>query len=210
MSDEDRTGDAGHQPQVSPDGKFVWDGHNWVPTRQPTQQQPQGRQTSPDGRFWWDGRQWVPVQQPPQAPHQAPSYVAPYPTGQEPPKRGMATGLKVLVALAALFAVGVVGLVVLAVVVGDPNSDLTCEEVAEEAVGISDDQEGQLFVLEDVKALSIVEDNRDDYETPSSGEEVILSCEGTGVWDKLDETPVLVQKTIDSDGDEWIRYEMTD
>jgi len=138
------------------------------------------------------------------------SYGTPFPTGPaQPPKRGIPTVLKVVIGLVALFAVGIVGLVVLAIAVGDPNGDLSCQDVADEAVGISDDQEDQLFILEDVRDLTIVEDNRDSYETPDSGEEVILSCEGTGVWDKIDEAPVLVQKTVDSDGDEWIRYEMT-
>ena len=38
-------------PQVSPDGRFWWDGRAWqaMPT------------LSPDGRHWWDGQSWQPV-----------------------------------------------------------------------------------------------------------------------------------------------------
>ena len=220
MGDEDWPGGQGNQRQVSPDGKFVWDGHNWVPVQQHAGQQGQPGpggpggpggpiRTSPDGRFWWDGTQWVPTQPPVAAP-QAGSYGTFAAGSPQPEKRGIPTVLKVVIGLVVLFAVGIVGLVVLAIAVGDPNEELSCQDVAEEAVGISDDQEDQMFVLEDVRDLEIIEDNRDSYETPSSGEEVILSCEGTGVWDKIDEAPVLVQKTVDADGDEWIRYEMTD
>ena len=36
---------------VSPDGRFYWDGYQWV-SRPPL---------TPDGRFYWDGHRWMPV-----------------------------------------------------------------------------------------------------------------------------------------------------
>jgi two-component system cell cycle response regulator DivK len=42
-------------PQVSPDGKFYWDG-TWAPI--PERRQP--GQLSPDGKYYWDGERWVP------------------------------------------------------------------------------------------------------------------------------------------------------
>jgi len=38
----------------------------------------------------------------------------------------------------------------------------------------------------------------------------VLTCEGTGKWDSVDDTPVIVELAVDNDGDEWVRYEMTD
>lgn len=40
-------------PQVSPDGKYHWDGFRWLPIPQPVPD------VSP-GKFAWDGTQWVP------------------------------------------------------------------------------------------------------------------------------------------------------
>jgi len=42
-------------PQVSPDGKFYWDG-TWAPLPEPRQP----GQLSPDGKYYWDGERWVP------------------------------------------------------------------------------------------------------------------------------------------------------
>jgi hypothetical protein len=56
-------------PQVSPDGKFYWDGTRWVPMPTAAVQEPQpvaesapSRQLSPDGKYYWDGTRWVPMQ----------------------------------------------------------------------------------------------------------------------------------------------------
>ena len=54
--------------QVSPDGRWLWDGSRWLPTGQPAAQtQPQmvpllvrGRSLSSDRKFWWDGQRWLP------------------------------------------------------------------------------------------------------------------------------------------------------
>ncbi len=49
-------------PQVSPDGKFYWDGQRWVPMQAAlAPEPPQPRQLSPDGKYYWDGERWVPV-----------------------------------------------------------------------------------------------------------------------------------------------------
>jgi hypothetical protein len=42
-------------PQVSPDGKFYWDG-TWAPIAE----RPQPGQLSPEGKYYWDGERWVP------------------------------------------------------------------------------------------------------------------------------------------------------
>jgi hypothetical protein len=47
--------------QYSPDGRYFWDGQQWVPVAPP----PPAVQLSPDGRYSWDGQQWVPVASPP-------------------------------------------------------------------------------------------------------------------------------------------------
>jgi hypothetical protein len=38
----------------------------------------------------------------------------------------------------------------------------------------------------------------------------VLSCEGTGQWDTVGDAPVLVELAVGDDGEEWVRYEMTD
>ncbi len=62
--------------QLSPDGRYRWDGQAWQPVHQPQQAQAEvaahGEQLSADGRYRWDGQAWQPVQQPlPQAQPQA-------------------------------------------------------------------------------------------------------------------------------------------
>lgn len=53
--------------QLSPDGRYRWDGISWQPVAQPAQPpQPPAAvtdQLSPDGRYRWDGQSWLPVQQ---------------------------------------------------------------------------------------------------------------------------------------------------
>jgi len=61
--------------QLSPDGRYRWDGAAWQPVQQQAERSPAAaaEQLSPDGRYRWDGQAWQPVQVPaqPQA-HQAP------------------------------------------------------------------------------------------------------------------------------------------
>jgi hypothetical protein len=54
--------DSAAPPQVSPDGKFYWDGARWVPLQSAadTNLIPRGgRWFTPDGRLWWDGNRWL-------------------------------------------------------------------------------------------------------------------------------------------------------
>jgi len=44
--------------QLSPDGRYWWDGQSW---RDAQVEVPPAAQRSADGHFWWDGRQWRPV-----------------------------------------------------------------------------------------------------------------------------------------------------
>jgi hypothetical protein len=44
--------------QVSPDGKWLWDGKRWLPFTGPPAGPPR---VSPDGKCIWDGNQWLPV-----------------------------------------------------------------------------------------------------------------------------------------------------
>ncbi|MFI5282310.1 MAG: hypothetical protein ACHQ0J_04185 [Candidatus Dormibacterales bacterium] len=44
--------------QVSPDGKWIWDGKQWLPFTGPPTGPPR---MSPDGRWVWDGKQWLPI-----------------------------------------------------------------------------------------------------------------------------------------------------
>ena len=44
--------------QMSPDGRYWWDGQSW---RDAQVQVPPSAQRSADGHFWWDGKQWRPV-----------------------------------------------------------------------------------------------------------------------------------------------------
>jgi hypothetical protein len=61
-----QTGFAGALPgaisgsgiQLSPDGRYWWDGRSW---RDAQVEVPPTAQRSGDGHFWWDGRQWRPV-----------------------------------------------------------------------------------------------------------------------------------------------------
>ncbi len=57
-----RTSFAGSVPgagvQMSPDGRYWWDGQSW---RDAQVQVPPSAQRSADGHFWWDGKQWRPV-----------------------------------------------------------------------------------------------------------------------------------------------------
>ena len=52
-------------PQFSPDGRWWWDGSQWIPAPMPqmppaTTSSTLVRQFSADGRFWWDGQRWLP------------------------------------------------------------------------------------------------------------------------------------------------------
>ena len=46
--------------QLSPDGRWRWDGTRWVPAEQGAPAQAAARPVSPDGHWEWDGGRWVP------------------------------------------------------------------------------------------------------------------------------------------------------
>jgi hypothetical protein len=196
---------GGEQPvgQLSPDGRWRWDGHNWVPTQQsPAPQQP------------YQGQQPPAYQQAPY-PHQfpgqpyAPQQYGGLPPGTAPPKKGLPTWAKVLIIVLSLIVALMVLLTIVGLAVDEDYSSWSCDDVAAEAVRISDDNEGVL-ILTEVTDLKVVEDNREDFTAPENGRGVVLTCEGTGKWDSVDDTPVIVELAVDNDGDEWVRYEMTD
>jgi len=203
----------GGQPvgQLSPDGRWRWDGHNWVPA----QQVPAGGGPNP----WPQGgpQSQAAQPQPGQQPHGSHQYAQqPYgqqyggmPPGGVQPKKGLPTWAKVLITLLVLF----VGLIVLLTIVGltveEDYADWSCEDIASEAVRISE-EEGAVLVLTGVSGLSIAEDNREGFTPPETGRGTVVSCEGTGQWDSVEDTPVLVELAVDKDGEEWVGYEMTD
>lgn len=184
-------------PQISPDGKWQWDGHNWVPRQPQPQPQPQQYGAPPPGY--------------PQGGYPQPGYPqAGYPQpGYPAPKKGMPLWGKITIGVLGV----VVALVALLTIVGlmvDSNdySAWSCQDVADRAVEISADNDGML-VLTKVTDLEIVEDHRSDFTPPETGRGVVLSCKGTASWDAIDDTPVLVELSASSN-DEWVRYEMTD
>jgi hypothetical protein len=82
-----------------------------------------------------------------------------------------------------------------------------CDELADEAVRISEEEDG-FFTLLKVREPRIVKDNRETYTLPTGdAEAVILVCDGTGVWNDGDKTGVRLKWTVDADGDEWVFYE---
>ena len=205
----------GGQPagQLSPDGKWRWDGHNWVPAQQqytpPQPQYTQPQQPQPQQPQY--GQPAQPQAQYGQAQYPQPQYGQPAYAGMPgtPQKKGMPVWGKVLLVLAILF-VGLIGLLTaVGLAVSDDYADWSCEDVADEALTIDEDKD-EMLSLTGVSDLEIVEDNRKDFEAPADGRGVVLSCEGTGEWTDLGEAPVLVVLEAGEDGDEWVRYEMTD
>lgn len=198
-------------------------------TEHPEGGQPAG-QLSPDGRWRWDGHNWVPAQQvpvagghpfqqgapPPYAQQPQPQYAQPYPQQQyaggmppAPTKKGLPTWAKVLLTLLVLF-VGLIGLLTaVGLTMSEDYADLSCEDVAKEALSI-DENKDEAFALTDVTDLEIAEDNRENFSPPADGRGVVLSCEGTGEWTDLGEAPVIVVLEAGEDGEEWVRYEMAD
>ena len=197
---------GGGQPvgQLSPDGRWRWDGHNWVPAQQvPTAsghnpypqggQQPYGAQPQHQAHVQQQGQQ----------------YGGAMPPGAVQPKKGLPTWAKVLITLLLLF----VGLIVLLTVVGltmdEDYADWSCEDLSAEALRIAEDSDNPIK-LEDIGELEVAEDNREGFEPPASGRGVVFSCEGPATWETIGESPVLVELAVGDDGEEWISYEPTD
>lgn len=218
---------AGGQPagQLSPDGNWRWDGHNWVPAhqapavgaQQPIQQsapppsaaqQPQYAQQPAQPAY--AQQQPYPQQQYGQQSYGQHQYGGGMPPGATPTKKkGLPVWAKILLGLMVLF----VGLIALLTIVGltmsEDYADMSCEDVAKEALTIDENKE-ESFALKDVTDLEIAEDNRKDFSPPKDGRGVVLSCEGTGDWTDLGEAPVMVVLEAGEDGEEWVRYEMAE
>ena len=56
---------ADSSPQISPDGRYWWDGQSW---RDAEQMAPPNTMRSADGYYWWDGTSWRRVPAPAPAP----------------------------------------------------------------------------------------------------------------------------------------------
>jgi len=67
--------------QISPDGKYFWDGQKWTPLQQPAKLEPR---FSDDRQWYWNGTEWVPANQAP-APAPPPTWAAPPASGNLPP-----------------------------------------------------------------------------------------------------------------------------
>ncbi|RIJ76561.1 hypothetical protein D1871_11905 [Nakamurella silvestris] len=84
----------------------------------------------------------------------------------------------------------------------------TCDSLAKEAVDISAEKDIRLLK---VRSPEVLEDNRASYEKPSGDSTaIVLSCTGTGAWSNATETNVLLELTVDSDGDFFIGYKQQD
>ena len=80
---------------------------------------------------------------------------------------------------------------------------MDCAKLAEEAVAISEDEDVSLLKVRDFKPT---EDNRTGFVKPSSGDALLLSCTGTGIWSDTTQGAVRLEATVDSDGDTFIAY----
>jgi hypothetical protein len=119
----------------------------------------------------------------------------------------MRESLAATVTVACVSVAGMTGCAALEEVASSTTS-LDCDQLADEAVRISEEQTGglQLQLLK-VRNPQVVTDNRDTYDVPAgNSESLILKCQGMGVWSDGSNSEVMVKATVDSDGDEWVRY----
>jgi hypothetical protein len=91
---------------------------------------------------------------------------------------------------------------------GADVDDLTCDDLVEESVSISEDQAISLLK---VRQPEILKDNRpiaqDDLPS-GAGETLVMSCVGTGVWSDGDsKTKVKMSVKIDADAEMFIYYQ---
>ncbi|HEX8630278.1 MAG TPA: hypothetical protein VF755_19135, partial [Catenuloplanes sp.] len=82
----------------------------------------------------------------------------------------------------------------------------TCTKLAEQAVMVSDGtSQGRKLIK--VRATRAVTDNRSTYRPPSgTGEALVLSCRGTGIWSAGTASPVLLTLTVDAASDPFVSY----
>jgi hypothetical protein len=91
----------------------------------------------------------------------------------------------------------------------ETGSDVTCGELADEAVRISEEQseQSQGLLLIKVRQPKIVKDKRKSYKLPKGDKEaVILVCRGAGVWSDGESRDVRLKLTIDADGDQFVEF----
>lgn len=87
-------------------------------------------------------------------------------------------------------------------------SAATCEDLADEAVLISQEG-GDLLSIVEVSELAIGEDHRTDYDVPSGTDEsLVLSCTGTAAWEDGSSDPVLLELTLDGAGEVYVYYDL--
>ena len=85
--------------------------------------------------------------------------------------------------------------------------DVTCADLASEAVALSEDEGVRLLK---VREPEIELDQRSTYQRPSGTEETaILRCLGTGVWSDGTTSNVRLTLKVDADGDAFIGYAET-
>lgn len=151
-----------------------------------------------------DGTAWVPVE----------PVAAPPPSGFEATPAtvggGMSTGAKVGIAGAVIAVLGV-GVVGLAAAGSAGGSLYTCEDVAAEAIAISEeDRDVNGFAMLQIYNQEVVYDGRSGDPRVPSGETsaVVFECAGDAAWSDLDETPLEFGVEIDVNGDEWIYYQV--
>jgi hypothetical protein len=84
---------------------------------------------------------------------------------------------------------------------------ITCDELADEAVRISEEDTGFGVKLLKVHTPQLVEDNRDDYEIPTgANRERIMACRGGGSWADGDTVDVRVELSVDADDEQWVFF----
>ncbi|TGN64227.1 hypothetical protein EXE59_09875 [Nocardioides eburneiflavus] len=191
---------------------------------------------SPDGKFWWDGSQWQPfateaasstAQYPSPAGSSSTAQANPADTRVMPPPVHVASteaatsngsGFKWSWLFRIAIPLAVLGWWLWPQISGylseagvDVASgsleDVTCDELADDAVRISEEDTGLGTKLLKVREPRVVEDNRATYEAPTgTNEEVVLACRGQGSWEDGSDVDVRVELTVDSDGDAWVFY----
>ncbi len=86
-------------------------------------------------------------------------------------------------------------------------ADVTCDDVALEAVALSQATAAGDPALVDVRDVTVVEDHRGDVTTPGAADEaLVLSCLGTATWSDGTETSVETVLLLDSEGGLLVDY----
>lgn len=86
------------------------------------------------------------------------------------------------------------------------DDSMTCEQLADEAVRISEDQDVKLLK---VRALEVSLDKQETgWDEPTGTDEVtVLRCNGQGVWSDGSKDDVRIMLKVDADADAFVFYE---